>query len=73
MFTRLQSLGETLLSNQVPEVWSEQWSGPEEPRQYCSTLAQKAAHLGLWVAAASTGQLWSQPLNLAHLFSPGRC
>lgn len=40
--------------------------------QFCSAVANKAVNLGQWVAAASAGQLWSQPVNISDLFNPGK-
>ena len=68
----LQSLGENLLTNQIPSSWLDQWSGPDQPLQFCSAVANKAVNLGQWVAAASAGQLWSQPVNISDLFNPGK-
>lgn len=67
----LQELGCILLTNQVPSVWSELWSGPEQPLAYCAAAAQKASSLGSWLAASGAGRLWSAQLNLGHLFNPG--
>ena len=67
----LQELGRVLLTNQVPSVWSELWSGPEQPLAYCAAAAQKATSLGSWLAASVAGRLWSAQLNLGHLFNPG--
>lgn len=67
----LQELGRVLLTNQVPCVWSELWSGPEQPLAYCAAAAQKATSLGSWLAASAAGRLWSVHLNLGHLFNPG--
>jgi len=67
----LQELGLVLLTNQVPCVWSELWSGPEQPLAYCAAAAQKATSLGSWLAASAAGRLWSAQLNLGHLFNPG--
>jgi len=71
MVFALQELGRVLLTNQVPCVWSELWSGPEQPLAYCAAAAQKAASLGSWLAASAAGRLWSAQLNLGHLFNPG--
>ena len=68
----LQELGKALLTNQVPPAWSEQWAGPEEALAYCAATANRAATVSAWVAAMLTGSLWTSPLNLAHLFNPGR-
>lgn len=72
MSTVLQELGRVLLTNQLPSLWSELWSGPEQPLAYCAAVAQKAGCLGSWLAASSSGRLWSAPLNLAHLLNPGQ-
>ncbi|KAL0047749.1 hypothetical protein WJX82_010930, partial [Trebouxia sp. C0006] len=69
---QVQELGRVLLTNQVPSVWSEVWSGPEQPLAYCAAAAQKATSLGSCVAASAAGRLWSAQLNLGHLFNPGR-
>ncbi|KAL0028751.1 hypothetical protein WJX79_004868 [Trebouxia sp. C0005] len=69
---QVQELGCILLTNQVPSVWSELWSGPEQPLAYCAAAAQKASSLGSWLAASGAGRLWSAQLNLGHLFNPGR-
>ena len=68
----LQDLGRVLLTNQLPSLWNEMWSGPEQPQVYCAAAAHKVKCLGSWLAASATGRLWSMPLNLAELFNPGR-
>lgn len=72
MACRLQVLGEALLINQIPTLWVDHWSGPDQPMPYCSAVAKKAARLEQWVAAACAQQLWQQPVNLADLFLPGK-
>ena len=64
-------LATSLLSHEIPIVWSSQWEGPEDPSIYLRTLIAKSLALGTWQEKGNRGSLLQEgPLDLSELFHP---
>jgi dynein heavy chain 2 len=67
---KIATLGNSLLRSQVPDRWSDQWEGPEDPYNWLSGLVTRAVALEKWAERVDQGNLLSNPVDLGELIRP---
>ena len=67
---KISALGNSLLRSQVPDRWSDQWEGPEDPYNWLSGLVSRAVALEKWAERVDQGTLLTNPVDLGELIRP---